>query len=416
MSQVLDVIVIGAGHAGLSISYYLKKFGLKHVVLEQHKIGNSWFAQRWDSFKLNTPNKTNILPGMQTVLADPDGFISAKDFVRSLNQYVRKFELPVMENSRVTSLEKSNLFSARALQEAKEKKFDSKKVVIASGSQNKKIIPDFSKKITSSVRQLHASEYHNAGSLPAGAVLVVGSGQSGVQISEDLLDAGKKVYLSTSKVARLPRRYRGKDVVEWITLTGIWDVQTEAVPDPQMLTAKQPQISGVGLRGRTVSLQGLARKGAVILGKLEDADADGVHFKSNADEHIKFADAFSQQFKDLVDDYITKTQMNAAPVEVDEDDLPDTNADRASAITSLNFKNDNITSVIWATGFGGDFSYLRLPVFNPDGTIKHENGISAVDGLYVCGFPWLRKRKSGIVLGIDEDAKFISEKIRNTIN
>jgi putative flavoprotein involved in K+ transport len=262
---------------------------------------------------------------------------------------------------------------------------------------------------------LHASEYRNAGSLPAGAVLVVGSAQSGVQIAEDLVESGRKVYLSTSKVARVPRRYRGVDCIEWMKLAGVLDLRTEEVPDPQVLMMKQPQVSGVGVRGKTVSLQGLARKGAVILGKLEAADADGLRFKSNAAEHVKFADAFSQQFKDLIDEFIIKTDIDAAPAEVDEEDLPDTNADCASKITSLNFKKDKISSVIWATGFTGDFNYLKLPVFDSDGTLKHTNGITDVDGLYIVGFPWLRKRKSGIVLGVEEDARFISQKLKEAI-
>jgi len=318
----------------------------------------------------------------------------------------------------VTALEKpadSEFFQATVTQDQKEQVFKSKKAVIASGAQNKKIIPPLAANIPGHILQLHACEYRNPAALPQGSVLVIGSAQSGVQICEDLLEAGRKVYLSSSMVARMPRRYRGKDLIEWMILTGIMDIETDKVPDPQMLTARQPLVSGVGVRGRTVSLQGLARKGAVILGKMDNADAQGARFKSNAPEHIKFADDFSQNLKNMVDEYISKTQIDSELPQKDPEDLPDKEVASVSSATSLNFKKDHITSIIWATGFTGDYNYLKFPVFNNDGSIKHLNGVTDIKGLYVLGFPWLRKRKSGIVLGIDEDARFISEKLKEAI-
>ena len=217
--------------------------------------------------------------------------------------------------------------------------------------------------------------------------------------------------MSTSMVARAPRRYRGKDIFDWLDLIGFFDHKPEDLPDPQMLKMKQPQVSGVGSRGKTISLQALAENGVIILGKLDNINGDHVDIQANAADHVKFGDSFSNKVKSMIDEYINKAQLEAPGPSVEYADLPDENADCISSYTSINLSDHNITSIIWTTGFIGDFSYLKLPVFSDDGTLKYKNGISEIDGLYFLGFPWLRKRKSGIVFGIDEDAKFISEKI-----
>ena len=418
-NPILDVIVIGAGHAGLSISFYLKQLGLRHLVFEQNSIGNSWSSQRWDSFKLNTSNKFNLLPGMDNNFTDPDSFCSAMEFVAFLKSYAKKFELPVIENSKVISVEKSpasELFSITVKHKENTKNYQCKKLVIASGTQNKKSIPEFAANISPEICQLHASEYRNSNMLPNGAVFVVGSGQSGVQIAEDLVDNGRKVYLSTSMVARVPRRYRDKDIVDWFGLIGFFDQKPEDLLDSQMLKMKQPQLSGVGPRGKTVSLQSLAKKGVVILGKMDNASGDHVDFQPNAVENVKFGDAFSNKVKTMVDEYINSARVIAQQPDIDADDLPDENAECVLNKTSINLNEYKISSIIWTTGFIGDFSYLKLPVYNDDGTLKHKNGLSEIEGLYFLGFPWLRKRKSGIVFGIVEDSKFISDKICGKID
>ncbi len=413
-ASVLDVIVIGAGQAGLSISYHLKDLHLDHIVFEQAVIGNSWRNQRWDSFKLNTSNKFNLLPGQEDFFSDAEGFSSASDFAYLLQDYSRKFDLPVIENSRVLSLEyvsRPKYFSVCVSENDSVKYYLSKQVVIASGGQNNKNIPSFAKNISEEVIQLHACEYRNTSLLPEGAVLIVGSAQSGVQIAEDLIESGRKVFISTSQVARVPRRYRGKDIVDWLMLTGYNEVRTTDVTDHQILKMKQPQVSGVGVRGHTASLQSLARKGVVILGKIETADTSTVFIQPNAAAHVKFADEFSRKMKVMIDEFVQKSGLQAPPAEEDFDDQPDETAECASGISSFDLKETNIRSIIWTTGFTGDFSYLKLPYFNDDGMLKHTDGISDIEGLYFLGLPWLRKRKSGIILGIKEDSEFIAEKL-----
>ena len=416
--SILDVVVIGAGHAGLSISYHLKKLGLNHLVFEKNNIGNSWSSQRWDSFKLNTPNAFNLLPGMENNFSDPDGFCSATEFVDSLKSYAESNELPVMEESQVISVNKSamsDLFSISVKQQFDTINYQCKKLVIASGIQNVETIPSFASNISKDIVQLHASRYRKASMLPKGAVLIVGSGQSGVQIAEDLADSEKKVYLSSSMVARAPRRYRGKDIFEWLEVIGFFDHRPEDLPDPQMVKMKQPQISGVGRQGRTVSLQSLAKKGVVILGKIDTVSEDHIDIMPNGEAHVKFGDGFSAQVKKMVDSYIDKAKIAAPQTDIDINDVPDNTAECVSKETSINLKEQNITAIIWATGFKGDFNYFKFPVHNNVGALQHNDGIAEIEGLYFLGFPWLRKRKSGIVFGIDEDAKFISEKINDDI-
>jgi len=413
-TRELDVIIIGAGHAGLSLSYYLAAMNLNHLVLEKNSIGDSWLNQRWDSFKLNTPNKVNLLPGQENHLSDPDGFCTAPEFVSSLKNYAVKFKLPVVEKCEVLSVSRLNgtgSFSVKLNLNGSPESLSSRQIVIASGSQNKKIIPSFAGDISEDIIQLHVSEYKNPTDLPDGSILVIGSAQSGIQVAEDLVRNGKEVYISTSRVGRVPRRYRGKDIVEWLTLTGFFDLKTAEVTDRAIFMMKQPQVSTTGMYGHTISLQSLAREGAVILGKTDSASGISVVIRADAGLNIKFADEFSAMIRNNIDEYIQKSFLRVPPAAEDPDDFPDLNASSAAGITSLNLKENRISTVIWATGFTGEFGNLKLPLFNEEGGLRHIEGISEEKGLYFLGFPWLRKRKSGIILGIKEDAEFIAEKI-----
>jgi putative flavoprotein involved in K+ transport len=415
MESIYDVIVIGGGHAGLATSYCLNQNNLSHVVLERGRIGESWLSQRWDSFKLNTPNWINKLPGYEYIGNDREGFSSAQDFAGMLRDYSVKHSLPVMENAKVISLDKSsgtNGFRISVSENGNVKEYNCRQVVIASGCQNDMRIPGFAQNISPDILQIHAGDYRNSWQIPDGGVLVTGSAQSGVQIAEDLLDSGRDVYFSTSMVPRARRRYRGRDMAEWFILTKFFDVKKEEVPDPQMLTIKQPQISGLGKRGHTVSLQYLAKHGATILGKLQGAEGTKVFFRPDAGKHVKFADEFSKKFRDMIDGYITQSGMDAAGPEPDFADEPDVNCECDSGITTLDLKGNNINSIIWTTGFGGDYSWINLPALDSNRQPKHKDGVSDIEGMYYTGLVWQRKRKSGIIYGAAEDAEYIAERIR----
>ena len=195
-----------------------------------------------------------------------------------------------------------------------------------------------------------------------------------------------------------------------------FDVKTETVTDPKVLAMKVPLLSGIGKQGHTLSYQLLAKKGVTILGKMENADAQNVFFDSNASNHVKFGDGFSQKAKGMVDEFILKNNLSAPAPEEDSADMPDNDASCASSITSLNLKEQNIKTIIWTTGFNGDFSYLKLPVFDNDGNPQHKNGLSDFKGLYYLGFPWLRMRKSGMIFGINDDATFIADAVINNVS
>jgi putative flavoprotein involved in K+ transport len=416
-NTILDVIVVGAGHAGLSASYYLKSFGLNHLVLERGKVGESWRSQRWNSFMLNSPNKLNTLPGDHTG-KDPDGFSSSRQYVFALEDYVSTFQLPVLEDTLVLSIEKNELtglFDVTTSQNNRTGRYQGRQVIIASGSMNEKSVPSFAGNMSSQVQQLHGADYRHSSQLADGAVLVAGSGQSGVQIAADLAAAGRKVYLATSMVPRVPRRYRGKDIMDWLTIMNFFEARKEDIKEPGMQNMRVPQLTGVDGGQRTISLQSLAKQGVTILGKIKELNGKQAVLMPNAAMHIQFADGFSKKVKEMIDGFIMQTQMEAPAPEIDEDDMPDTDAVSASPITTLDFSVHNIRSVIWTTGFKSNFNYLKLPVFDADGNPKHKDGIADVGGLYFLGLSWLRKRKSVTLVGIKEDAAFIAQKALENI-
>jgi putative flavoprotein involved in K+ transport len=409
-NETLDVAVIGAGHAGLAISYHLNQRDLRHIVFERARIGETWRTQRWDSFMLNSPNRFNLLPGDTYRGTRPDGFDSAKDFVSYLEGYADRFRLPVQEDARVVSVERnSSRYHVTALVRGDLETYICRQVVVASGALNQPKIPGFAKTIAPDIKQCHAGEYRSPSELPDGAVLVVGSAQSGVQIAEDLSESGRSVYLSTSAAGRVPRRYRDQDILEWMLRVGFYDVRTLDVADQKELEMKQPQVSGIGPLGHTLSLQSLARRGVVIVGKIDSAGGNVIKIQPNAVDHIRFSDAVSSRIKDLVEKFILEHNLDAPPAEPDPADEPDTHGDCASPLRSLDLEKQNICSIIWATGFTGDFSYLKCGVIDGAGKPVHRDGISNAECVYFLGFPWLRKRKSSIINGITEDAAFIAE-------
>ncbi len=410
MNDVLDVAVIGAGHSGLAVSYLLKQRGFNHLVFERGQIGEAWRSQRWDSFSLNTPNKYNVLPGAELTAADPDGFSSAPEYVNQLEAYAVSNTLPVRQHASVVSVERIDNdphFTITVTEDGTPRTYRAKQVVATSGAQFGRQVPSFASKISPSILQLHTSEYRSPSQLSPGAVLVVGGAQSGCQISEDLVDAGRNVYFATSQVPRVPRRYRGRDIVEWFVNIGFYHMPVTAVTDPQMLRVRFPAISGVGERGHTLSLQSLAGKGVTILGKMHDADASHAYLAPDAAANVMYGDKFSMMAKNMVDDYIAKNGIDAPPPEDDAADIPDAEATCASEVTSLDFAAHNITSIIWTIGFAPNFSYLKLPVFDAAGLPQHANGVAEVKGVYFMGLPWMRARKSLMIFGAADDAEYI---------
>ncbi len=410
-----DVVVVGAGSAGLGIGYHLGKAGLKFLIVERGEIAETWRSQRWDTFALNTPNWMNGLPGSPYDGADPDGFYVRDELVASCKQHAADHDLPVRLGTtveRVAPGPDSHRFVVEIVDRSGSREsLRASNVVVASGMMESPKIPAIATRFPDSIMQIHAADYRSPGSLPEGAVVVIGSGQSGCQIAEDLVAAGRTVYLCTSRVARLPRRYRGRDGTEWMTVLGLFDTQVGDLPDPAMRFAAQPQVSGVGRRGRTVSLQAMHRRGVHLMGRLDDVAEGVLRTNDGLAEHIAYADDFSTNFKREIDAFIDAEGLEATAPTDDPLDAPAGPEVAGGGLVSLDLEAAGVSTVIWCTGFTAHFDWLHLPVTDDRGTPVQVRGVSPVPGIYFLGFPWLHTRKSGIIFGIDEDARYIAEAI-----
>ena len=397
MAGILDVVVVGAGSAGLGISYLLKQQGRDHQVLERGCIGETWRTQRWDSFRLNSPNIRSLLPGDSHDVPDPWGASTQHQFVAYLEKYVERHQLPVITGTPAEELSRDDeLFLVTTPRGV----FQARNVVVASGSLNCPKRSPESAELPATVRQLDSSAYRNAAELEQGAVLVVGSGQSGDQIAEDLALAGRSVFLATSRVGRLVRYYRGGDIFNWMTLSGYFDVPRREIILP---SGKLPPRGLLGAT-HTISLQSLSAQGVVLLGRFLGMTNGSLVFGDNLDEHMRFADESSANVKRLIDAYVGRAGLNAPPA---EDDPAEVIAPRLAdpPIRSIELATSGIASVIWCTGFRGDFRWIKVPdTIDDDGQPIHEEGIGFVPGLYFSGLDFASTRKSGVIPGVAEEA------------
>jgi putative flavoprotein involved in K+ transport len=403
----LEAVVIGAGHAGLAMSKRLTDAGIEHIVLERGEIGETWRTQRWDSFKLNTPNAMNRLPGGHEH-ARPDEFLGRDAWVAELEAYARTASLPVRTHANVTAVTAAD--DGFDVTIGSDEVVHARSVIVASGIANSKKLPAAAAGIDRGTMVLTTGTYRQASQLPPGAVLVVGSAQSGCQIAEDLLDAGREVYLATGMVGRAPRRLRGRDTLVWLAGSGWMAQRREDLPDPAAIRTPQPQISGVGPRGHTVSLQSLARRGVALLGHLESADGTRLRFADDLTQHVRFGDEGSAKFRQHVDDYIARSGIDAPASEPDPADEP---ADPESfhAPTELDLADRGVHAVVFSTGFRTNYSWLRVPVVGPDGSIAHREGRTAVDGVYFVGLLWMRVRRSAIIAGAMDDSAHVAAEV-----
>jgi putative flavoprotein involved in K+ transport len=397
-ADVLDAVVVGAGWAGLGVSYWLARRGMRHSVLERGRIGETWRTQRWDSFRMNTPNVQTVMPGDSYDGLDPSGALTRDQFVALLEDFARRNALPIEAGTAVSELTHENdayrLTTSRGTLLARN-------VIVASGSLNCPVRPSWAASLPPVVRQIDASDYRSAADLPDGAVLVVGSGQSGVQIAEELAQARRTVFLATSRVGRLPRRYRGRDIMVWLLECGFLDVRREEVI---RLAGRIPPRGVLGSL-HTISLQALSAQGIVLLGRLTGVeDGDRLSIADDLEANARFADEASDNIKRHIDDYISRAGIDAP---VSEPDPAETVAMRRPnpAIASLDLSRSGITTVVWCTGFKGDFSWMRLSgALDAAGQPVHEDGVAALPGLYFAGLDFASTRKSGIILAIAEEA------------
>jgi len=400
MSEYVDTVIVGGGQAGLAVSYYSTQQGRAHTVLEQaSQPAEAWRNHRWDSFTLVTPNWTVRMPGAEYQGDDPDGFMPRDEIVAYLEGYIERFRLPIRYGVRVSSVEPNG---AGYLVHTNEATIKTSNVVIATGLFQKPRIPALSANLPVEIQQLHSSEYRNPAALPAGAVLVVGSAQSGGQIAEELYQSGRKVYLCMSGAGRGPRRYRGQDIVWWMDRAGLTSVTVDKLPSPKDKFASNPLVSGKD-GGRTLNPHQFARDGVVLLGRMQGAQGGKITLAPDLKESLAKSDKFQADLLKRIDDYIEK-----AGLDVPQDTLPELrDGYDAEAITELDVQSAGISSVIWATGYTFDFGLVKLPVLDADGYPIQKRGVTDFPGLYFVGLPWLHTAQSGVFGGVGDDAAAI---------
>lgn len=409
-----DAIVVGAGQAGLGISRHLARLGVRHVVLERGLIGETWRTQRWDAFTLNTPNWLNRLPGERDDPQPRDGFLALRPWIGRMEAYASRNRLPIRAGAEVTRVVRRSdgtfLVEAR-FGESGHETMPARSVVVASGIQRVPRLPDLARGLPAGIVSLHSADYRAPDRLPPGAVLVVGSGQSGAQIAEELVGAGRRVHLSASRVARVRRRYRGRDNLEWLVPAGFFAQHPEDLPDPALVRAAQPLTSGVGRHGHTLSLQWLERSGVRLLGHLRSLEGARLAFHDDLGASIRFGDETSAATTRDIERALAGRGIvdSLPPVEDDPADAPHPDPDAVRSPASLDLDAAGIGTVIWATGFGGAFDYLDRAWLDERGAPRHDGVETPVPGLYVLGFPWLTSRGSGLINGIDADAAALAD-------
>jgi putative flavoprotein involved in K+ transport len=396
------VIIVGGGQAGLSMSYCLKQRGIDHLVFEKHEVGYEWRSRRWDSFCLVTPNWQCQLPGYPYSGKDPNGFMQKEEIVQYIEDYVTYFAPPLQEGVTVTQISQNEegLFEVRT----SIGDYKSDRVVIAVSGYHHPKIPRMAERLPDTILQLHSSAYKNPYSLPEGNVLVVGTGQSGCQIAEDIHIAGKQVYLCVGGAPRSPRLYRGKDVVEWLDQMGYYDLSINDHPQKETARTNTNHYLTGRDGGREIELRKLAIEGMVLQGRLKNITANTLEFHADLRQNLDRADEVSENIKLSIDRYIEKNQIQA-PIEPHYKPLWSPSTDPLT----LDYQAANISTVIWSTGFQTNFGWINVPVFNGIGYPHHERGVTQIPGFYFIGLPWLYTWGSGRFSGIARDANYLAD-------
>jgi putative flavoprotein involved in K+ transport len=395
-AEVIDCAVVGAGPAGLAASAVLSARGVEHVVLERGRVGESWRTQRWDSFRLNTPGWMNELLGEQV----PGAYATGLEVVQRLDELAA--DCPVREGAPVARLAAAG--EGYALRADGGGDVLARAVVVASGDQNVPKVPALAGAFPRRVAQFHTADYRGPHQLPEGAVLVVGSAQSGCQITEDLLAAGRRVVLATTPVGRVPWWYRGRETVEWLVEAGFMDQRPRDLPDPSVMHAAQPILAP----GHGLSLRTLARAGAMLVGRPVAVAGEQVTLAGSVEANVAAGDAFAARVKAMVDESIRRRGLDAPPAEADDTDAPV----GLDPPTTLDLRAHEVASVVWCTGFTGDFSWLDPALVNDDGQPRRQDASAAAAGLWYVGLRWLIRRGSGILFGFQEDAATVADAVR----
>ena len=403
-SEEFEVVVVGAGQAGVAMSEHLTNTGISHVVLERDRIAERWRSERWDSLVANGPAWHDRFPGLEFEGYDPDEFVPKEAVADYFVAYAKKFKAPIRTGVEVKSVTRNSTnVGFRVV--TSEGEIKAKYVVAATGPFQKPAIPPVVPD-TESIHQLHSSDYHNPEQLPAGAVLVVGAGSSGVQIAADLRKSGRDVYLSVGEHDRPPRRYRGRDNVWWLGVLGKWDLATPPAGAEHVTIA----VSGFD-GGKTVDFRDLANSGITLLGLTTACDNGVLKFADDLERNITRGDTNYLSVLNEADEFIQQNNLDL-PLEAQAHILGPMPDAAVNPIRELDLAKAGVTTILWATGYSLDYKWLQVPgAINESGKPAHQRGVSSANGIYFLGQAWLSRRGSAFIWGVWHDAKFLADQI-----
>lgn len=397
-----DVLVIGAGQAGIAMSEHLGRGDIPYLALEQNRIAERWRSCRWDSLVANGPAWHDRFPGMEFAGYGQDAFVPKEKVADYFNDYAEKIKANIRCGVTVQEVRR-NQGRPGFVVETSNGPVQAKNIVVATGAFQKPLMPDMVP-ARAGLMQIHSNDYRNPAQLPEGAVLVVGGGSSGVQIAQELLEAGRRVYLSVGPHDRPPRRYRGRDFCWWLGVLNKWDA--EAPPTTDHVTIAVSGAHG----GETIDFRRLAAQGLTLLGRTSAHHQGVLRFSSDLKQNLDKGDKNYLTLLEEADAYIARNGLDLS-AEPEAKIIPPDPECVTNPTLSLDLAAAGITSIIWATGFSADYSWIKLDAFNEKGAPKHQRGVSAEPGLYFLGLPWQSRRGSSFIWGVWHDAKFIADHI-----
>lgn len=399
----LPVIIIGAGQAGLSVSWYLCAEGIEHLVLERHRRFESWRNNRWDSFCLVTPNWQCRLPGWPYRGPDPDGFMLKDQIVDYVDGFADSFDPPLREGVDVTRVwQQGGVYHLTTSLGA----FTADQVVVATGGYDRPIVPPYADRIDPAITQMHSRDYRRPSQLPQGGTLIVGTGQSGVQLMEDLHRDGRPVHLAVGPAPRSPRRYRGRDATDWLHDAGHYRITIDRHPDPSKALSQTNHYMSGRDGGKEIDLRRFALEGVRLYGSMAGAAGTQVQFMPDLEKNLDDADRSYLGIRTQIDAWITAQGIDAP------EEPPFVKVWRPEQeVTGIDLAAQGITSILWAIGFRPDYGWLELDCFDAQGRPEYRRGVTRVPGAYFIGLGWLNTWGSGRFLGIDEDSRHLATQI-----
>ncbi len=402
-AAAVDVVVIGAGHSGLAMSHALSQRSIDHVVLERGEVANAWRHERWDSLRLLTPNWQSRLPGYRWQTDDPDGFMTMPEVIEFIAGYASAIDAPVRTHTTVTSVTAS-AGGYRVVTDGGD--WECRSVVLASGAHNIPIVPAVAATLPASVATWTAKDYRNPGQLDARGVLIVGASATGLQLADEISGSGREVTLAVGEHIRMPRTYRGRDIQWWLDALGILDErhdEVEAIARARNIPS--PQLVGTPERA-TLDLNALTARGVTLVGRLVGANGAKLQFSGSLRNHCAMADLKLTRLLGRIDEWIDGKGLQG-------ESLPEAERPAATKVDDsprlgLDLERERFGTVIWATGFRPDHSWLHVPALDRKGRLRHEGGVVDVPGLYALGLNFMRRRKSSFIHGAEDDVRDIA--------